>query len=370
MDINEARELINSVDTQMAVLFAQRMKAVREIAFYKKERGIPVEDKERETRVLESHLDEVGDDGILPYYIRFMRSAIELSKHYQRLLVSGIRVSYCGAEGAFAQIAASRIFPGGSQVPFPSFSDAYMAVVSGNCDAAVLPIENSQAGEVGPVLDLMYSGSLYVNGVYDLSVSHNLLSLPGASIDDIKKVVSHPQALFQCAKYIHDHGFETREAENTAIAAKNVSEGSDPHVGAIASADAARLYGLQILECDINESRSNTTRFAVFSSVENKAREKKSGMGFILLFTVRDEVGSLSKAVNTVSAYGFNMRVLRSRPVKDLPWHYYFYAEVEGDDLSDNGKRMMKAMEGVCKSVKIAGRYTAGHNSEQGGESI
>ena len=191
----------------------------------------------------------------------------------------------------------------------------------------------------------------------------------GADINDIRTVISHPQAIAQCTDYIRKHSFEIVEAVNTAMAAKEVAEREDVSVAAIASEETAELYGLKILDHDINEDKTNTTRFAVFSGAED-FRQGNSGTAFLLMFTVRDEVGGLAKAINIISAYNFNMRVLRSRPMKDLPWHYYFYAEVEGSDSSENGIRMLSALRGACPVMKVAGRYTASFNSLQGGETI
>jgi len=359
MDLNEARAQIRSVDLRMRDLFLQRMEAVRAVAEWKKQRGLPVEDRAQEERILSELSPAVEDDALRSFYLCFIRDVMDVSKQWQHHLLEGLRVAYSGVEGAFAQIAASRIFPDGPKVPYSSFEDAYAAVEKGNCDLAVLPIENSYAGEVGQVLDLMFSGSLHVNGVYDLPVTQNLLGLPEARAEMITTVISHPQALSQCQPYIRAHRYLTKSAPNTAMAAREVAEGKDPAVAAIASAETARLYGLKILDREINENRMNTTRFAVFSRVEYPFVNKREKSAFLLLFTVKDEVGGLAKAINLISAYNFNMRVLRSRPMRDLPWHYYFYAEVEGNDSSENGQRMLSALGGVCPMVKVAGRYTA-----------
>ncbi len=370
MDMKEAREQINQIDTAMAELFVQRMNTVRDIAAYKQEHGLPIEDRKQEARVIDSHSSQIGDETLRSFYIQFLQNTMDVSKRWQHRLMSGIQVAYCGVEGAFACIAAKRIFPDGTMVPYASFEKAYQSVVNGDCDIAVLPIENSFAGEVGQVMDLMFAGNLYVNGVYDLSVTHDLLGIPDAHPEDIQKVISHPQALAQCGKYIQEHGYDVVNAENTAMAAQKVAEQGDIHMAAIASRESAELYGLRILDHDINESKSNTTRFAVFSRAGIQAPEKKEGGAFMLLFTVNDEIGGLAKAVNIISAYDFNMRVLRSRPMKELPWHYYFYAEVEGSDISENGRRMLSALKGACPMVKVIGHYTALANAHQGGESI
>lgn len=370
MDIKDSREQIRQVDEEIAALFVKRMEAAKEIAAYKRERGLPIEDKEQETRVIQGRSELIEDPELRSFYVSFLQETMEISKRWQHYLMRGLKVAYSGVEGAFAHIAAKRIYPDGTLESYPSFEAAYDAVVSGECDVVVLPIENSFAGEVGQVLDLMFSGSLFVNGVYDLSINQNLLGVPGGSFDDVKTVMSHPQALSQCRTYIRRHGFDSISTANTAMAAQKVAQDADPSVAAIASLDTAEIYRLQVLDHDINESRVNTTRFAVFSRVENKGAARRDGGAFLLLFTVKDEAGGLAKAINVISAYNFNMRVLRSRPMKDLPWHYYFYAEVEGDDSSENGHRMINALRGACPAVKVVGRYTAAANTQQGGESI
>ena len=357
-DLSTSKEEIFAIDLQIRDLFIQRMAAVRKIAAWKKERGLPVADREEETEMLSELSAAINDEAIRSFYLCFMSDVMKVSSQWQHHLMEGVRVAYSGVEGAFAHIASMHIFPDGTNIPYPAFEEAYHAVEEGDCDIAVLPIENSYAGEVGQVLDLMFSGKLHVNGVYDLPVSQNLLGLPGAKTEEIKKVISHPQALAQCSPYIKKHNYQTENVSNTAIAAKEVAEKKDPSVGAIASAYTAQLYGLQVLDHDINESRVNTTRFAVFSRVENPCLTEHEKSAFLILFTVKDEVGGLAKAVNLISAYNFNMRVLRSRPMQNLPWHYYFYAEVEGSDNSENGYRMINALRGVCPTLKVVGRYT------------
>ncbi len=371
MDLQEAREIIADVDAQMASLFEKRMEAVRCIADYKKERGLPVMDAQQEEKVLRSQVDNVEDPELKSFYIQFLQGTMDVSKRYQHRLMDGIRVAYSGVEGAFAQIAAKKIFPEGSAITYPSFAEAYQAVVSGDCDAAVLPIENSYTGEIGQVVDLMFNGELYVNGVYDLSVTQNLLGMPDADMEDIKTVISHPQALGQCQGYIRRHGFEIRTSSNTALAARTVLEEGDRSVAAIASDQTADLYGLKILDHDINEEKVNITRFAVFSRVDHiPSVEGKDNSAFILFFTVNDEAGALAKAINVIGAYDFNMRMLRSRPMKNLTWHYYFYVEVEGDDQTANGRQMLNALRHICPVLKVAGRYTSKGSIVQGGEMI
>lgn len=365
-DIQEARDDIRRADRAIAELFVKRMEAVREVAAYKKARGLPVLDAAQEKRVLERNAAYIEDDVLRQYYLRFLQHTMDVSRQYQERLIEGARVAYCGVEGAFAHTASRKIFPQGRYVSFPTFDDAYLSVVEGECDYAVLPIENSYAGEVGQVVDLMFHGSLYVNGVYNLSVVHNLLALPGAQMKDIRTVISHPQALGQCRPYIRQHHFMEQTGENTAAAAKMVAELADPQFAAIASEETAKLYGLEILDHDINESRDNTTRFAVFARTENTGTSERDGNTFIMLFRVNNEAGALARALQVIGKYGFNMRVLRSRPIKTTSWKYYFYAEAEGSPETQKGRDMIRELNDHCDMLKVVGQYISTDDALKG----
>ena len=356
-DLSEIRLKINEIDDKMRVLFEERMNAVREVAEYKKANGLPILDTERERDLLEMNAVKIEDESLRPYYVSFLESNMANSRRYQDMLINGIKIAYSGAMGAFAYIATCKLFPNASRIAYPNFEAAYTACAQGECDIAVLPIENSVGGEVGAVSDLMFSGPLKVNGVVEIDVAHCLLGKPGSVRSEIREVVSHPQALAQCRPYIREHGFSEREYENTALAAEFVSKGDDPTVAAIASAEAASIFGLDILEKNINESRSNTTRVAVFSRSEHKHEKSDTGVHSILLFTVKNEAGSLAKALDIIGKHGFNMRVLRSRPMKSLMWQYYFYIEIEGNANSKEGKRMIEDLEEFCDKIKIVGSY-------------
>ena len=216
--LEQARAAINEADREMAKLFARRMEAVRQVSAYKQAHGLPVLDASRERAVVENNAALYPDGETKAYYIDFLQDVMDLSKRYQHRLLEGFSVAYSGVEGAFADIAASRIFPEAKRVGYGDFAAAYRSVQCGECDCAVLPVENSYAGVVGQVMDLMFEGDLFVNGIYSLPVTQNLLALPGASLSGIQTVVSHPQALAQCGAYIRAHGYKTESAENTALA--------------------------------------------------------------------------------------------------------------------------------------------------------
>ena len=357
-ELERARKTIGEIDREIARLFCLRMSEAEKIAEYKRAHGLPIYDGDREAALIERNSSYIDTPALIPYYTTFQRCVMDVSKQYQRRLTSGMRVAYSGVPGAFANIACRRIFPDGEAVAHSSFRSAYDAVVKGECDCAVLPIENSYAGDVSQVVDLMFSGSLYVNGVYDLPVTHHLLAPEGAAFSDIETVVSHPQALSQCEGYIKKHGFRAIEATNTAIAARAVAEGGDIRTAAIASAETAELYGLVVLDHDINDSNTNTTRFAVFSSAKNEYRGV-GGSNFLLMFTVKNAAGSLARAISIIGEHGFNMKVLRSHPMKTLAWQYYFYIEAEGSPEGEDGERMLAELSEVCDKLKVVGTYNA-----------
>lgn len=356
-DLKEIREEIDLIDEKMRELFSMRMKAAREVAEYKLTHGLPVYDAEREAQVIENNVNRLEDSELRPYYVSFLRDSMGVSKSYQDMIVKGMKVAYSGAAGAFAYIAAKKAFPTARYIAYPNFESAYAACINGECDTVILPIENSYNGEVGAVTDLMFSGPLKINGVVEVDVTHCLLGLPGTCISDIKKVVSHPQALAQCKVYIHSHGFSEEEYENTALAAEAVAGGADKSVGAIASEEAAGIFGLDLIEKNINESRSNTTRFAIFSRSEHRHEDNEPGMRSIILFTVKNEAGALAKALDIIGKHGFNMISLRSRPQKDLLWQYYFYAEAEGNAHTREGRRLLEDLADYCDRVKFIGTF-------------
>ncbi len=353
--LEKARNIINETDLEMAKLFEKRMDAAKEVAAYKKEHALSVDDFSREEEIIKRNSKFVENEELRSYYVSFLKYNIELSKKFQHRILDGMRVAYSGVEGAFANIAAEKIFPDAISVPCKDFRAAYNAAANGNCDCALLPIENSHNGDVVQVLDLAFFGSLYISSIYEVEITQNLLANKGASIGGIKTVISHPQALGQCEAFIREHGFKTVEAVNTAVAVKQVAESGRLDIAAIGSIEAGKKFGLEKIEGHINESGTNTTRFAVFTRAAKQKDPKDKH--FIMLFTVKNEAGSLGKAVSIIGENGFNLKALKSRPTKELIWDYYFYAEGEGDINGDSGKKMLKELKKCCKNLKILGSF-------------
>ncbi len=354
-ELQKAREIINSVDLEMARLFEKRMDAVKLVTEYKKENGIPIDDFGREAEIIKKNSEYISNDEYRAYYVNFLKNNIKLSKDMQHKLLEGMTVGFSGVEGAFANIAAQGIFPDAKCIPYPDFKAAYTACEKGECDCVVLPVENSHNGDVGSVLDLSFFGSLYINGIYEAEIVQNLLGIKGASVTDIKKVISHPQALGQCAAFIEKQGFETEDTVNTAVAAKTVAAAQDKTLGAIGSVEAAEKFGLSVISSHINESSSNTTRFAVFS--RSSRTPSPTDERFIMLFTVKNTAGSLGSAISVIGQHGFNLLALKSRPTKELVWDYFFYAEGEGNINSPEGRAMLNDLEKCCANLKVVGSF-------------
>jgi len=353
--LSEAREEIDRIDREMAALFEARMAAAKKVALYKKETGMRIFDPAREEEVLRCGARRVKSEIIQGYYVNFLRAMMDLSKAYQSRLLQGMHIAFAGVPGAFAQIAAKKIFPDAATEAFADFAEAYRAVEDGRCDAAVLPLENSTNGDVGTVMDLSFFGSLYINGIYDVEVVQNLLAKKDAALSDIKTVVSHPQALGQCAAFLKEQGLLTEEAVNTAVAAQMVSESDRKDLAAIGSLEAAERYGLQVLRSHIHEKGGNTTRFAVFSRTKGEVSPKDCQ--FLMLFTVKNEAGALAKAVSAIGTHGFNLRAIKSRPTKNLSWEYYFFCEGEGAIYSSEGEKMLALLAENCSNLKILGSF-------------
>ncbi|MCQ2742495.1 MAG: chorismate mutase [Bacilli bacterium] len=356
--LKEARSQIDAIDKEIASLFEKRMGAAAEIAEYKKEFGLPVFDPKREEELLAKEIANIENQDLRAYYANFLSGLFDVSKSYQAALMNGAKYAYCGIKGAYAYLAAKKIAPTSNYLSFPTFEKAYAAVVDGKCDGAVLPLENSSAGDVGSVMDLAFSGNLYITQMVNLEISHALMAKKGVKLSQIKRVWSHPQALAQCDEYINLHKFETLEYPNTAVACKSLADSDFTDVAVIASKENAEIYGLEILELGINSEKNNTTRFGLFSRAMRLPDPRKKDEYSIIVFTVKNEAGSLAKALNIIGSHGFNMKNLRSRPLRGLIWNYYFYIELEGNVNNADGKEMIRELSTFCDKLKLLGSYT------------
>ena len=354
--LEQARAQIDTVDRQMAALFEQRMAAVRQVIEYKQATGMPILDSGREAQVIEKNTAYIAEEVLRPYYADLLRAQMALSRQYQAYVLGRDVVAHQGAEGAYSHIALTRLFPRARALSLATFDEVFDAVQDGRAAYGVIPFENSTAGDVSDVLDLLYNHSLYIVQMYDLPIRHNLLGVPGAHLRDVTDVYGHPQALRQSEAFLTKTGLATHswppQAPNNALAAQYVAAQKDPTKAATASAEAAALYGLVVLAEDINTDSDNTTRFIVVGK-----EPPVGGDRFCLLFTVDNKPGALALVIQAVAEAGFNMECIKSRPRPHVPFEYYFYIELVGAHQPDR-ERLMERMSSICETVRLLGTYT------------
>jgi len=233
---------------KLAALFERRMAAVLQVAEYKRAHGLPIYDAAREAAVLEKAAARIQQPALRPYYKDHVQHMMDLAKQYEAAVLGRNRAAYQGVEGAFAHIALKALFPHAEAVSYSTWDEVFEAVAAGEAAHGVVPFENSHAGDVSAVLDLCYNHpELWVVDVYDLPISQNLLVLPGTQLSQLRTVYSHQQAIAQSETFLKQFRLPATAMANTAMAAKFVAESGDATKAAIASAETAALYGLEIL---------------------------------------------------------------------------------------------------------------------------
>ncbi len=359
--LDRARREINRVDGELVRLMGERMRLVDDVIRAKKEAGLPVLDSSREAAVLD-RVEKAAGPELAPYVKPVFSSMMDMSKCYQHakapsaqpeLLREGRenasrlplrpRVACQGSPGAFSGEAAQRMYPGGELHFVETWDDVFRAVQDGRCDFGVLPVENSLAGSVGQVYDLLMKYRFTISRACRLPVVHNLLGVPGASLDDISEIYSHPQALAQCARWCSAlPGVRTIPLNNTASAAKMVAGLGDPKKAAISSVYCAGIYGLDVLAAGIQSDKNNTTRFV---SVSQKLIIPPGANRVSLIFSLPHEVGSLNRTLAYFSAMGLNLTKIESRPAPES-FHYLFYLDFAGS----TNDRMLEQLIGSLSS--------------------
>ena len=333
--LQQARAQIDEIDAKMAALFEQRMQAVGQVAQYKARTGKQVFDPAREALVLEKNTARVQNPELQPYYREFLKKALAVSRAYQHVLIGQDVAAYQGVEGAWSHIALRQLFPFAKAQAYSTWNEVVEAVERGDAYCGVLPFENSNAGDVSAVLDLLYAHpGLKVACMCDLPIRQDLLALPGAQLSEIKTVISHQQALAQSGPFLKLHHFATKAWGNTADAARYVAEQGDQTLAAIASAETAKLYGLQILAA-------------------------APGQRLSMLFTVDHKPGRLARVIQIIGERGFNMETIKSRPLPHVQFEYYFYVQLvcPANAATDDCAKLVHELENVCRTVRILGVF-------------
>lgn len=368
--IEEVRKEINEIDQQIVELFLKRMKCSEEVSDYKMLNGGQVLVTSRESELLHTMLEKVPES-LRQEYTSLLRTTTRISRKYQytrmlhaepfRLqlpLTARIdtpkTVCYQGKEASYQEAAVRALFPNAERYHLKTFEDVFIEVSNGRADAGVVPIENSTAGTINEVYDLLEKHGLYISHSYIGRIRHCLAACKGAKIEDIKTVHSHTQALGQCHKFINNNGFAEVEESNTAVAADLVSQWNDPTRAAICSEEAAKLYGLDILAHHINDGDFNQTRFI---AVTRGLSAKKEDNRVSLILIIPHITGSLYSALSVFSDYGLNMTEIHSRPLVNMPWNYCFYIDFAGNILDDDTRTMIYQLTQEIPVVRILGSF-------------
>jgi len=266
-------------------------------------------------------------------------------------------VAFQGEHGAYSEEAIRQNL--GDEVetlPCRSFEDLFAVVESGEADLAALPIENSVAGSINRAYDLLLERDLKIWGEMVLHVRHNLMAPPGTTLEDLTQVRSHPQALAQCERYLNQHGLKAVPWYDTAGSAKELAANPEPGVGAIASALAAEIYGLEILDRDIQDLAWNYTRFFLIGHHEPERRDPSKTS---LVFATPHTPGALHACLGEFANRGINLTKIESRPRRNRPWHYVFYLDFEGHWQEEHCREALVGLLSKAAFVKLLGSYPA-----------
>ena len=378
MEIEALRGQIDSIDRELVELFKQRMQVSADIAKYKKENNLPVLDKTRERELL-NKISQMSDKELESYTVRLYSQILELSKSYQTKclgekteLYGKIKAAFdekdkmqfpenaivaCqGVEGAYSSLACDKLFRTSSIMFTDSFDKVFSAVSQGLCQYGVLPIENSTAGSVNRVYDLMKKNNFYIVKCIRLKVNHSLLANKGAKLEDIKEIYSHDMAIAQSADFLSKlDGVKVIPCENTAVAAKKVADSNRLDIAAISSASCSELYGLETLCDSIQDRADNYTRFICISKkLEIYPGADKTS----LMLTLSHKPGSLYSLLSMFSALDINILKLESRPLEDRDFEFMFYFDVEASVYSEKFLQMITELPNATESFTYLGSYS------------
>ncbi len=271
-------------------------------------------------------------------------------------------IAYPGTQGSFSAAAAQEAFPQGECVGYATFPEAAQAVIDGKADYALLPVENSFAGAVLPTYSILEKLPLHIVGETMKAVRHQLLGVPGATMEDIRQISSHPQAIAQCDEFLATlKNVQIIPSGNTAISAREVAQRGDPAFAAIASEEAASAFGLSILKRNIQTSDLNTTRFFILSMDDKPLAEPEKAT---VIFTVNNEVGALVRVLASFAESGLNMSRIESRPLPDTTFAYFFSADFEGMMDHAHLQHAMEAAKPFTREVRLLGVYPKAHKPE------
>jgi len=376
MDIKKINKEIESIDDELLCLFEKRMELVKKAGQYKKKQLLPIRDKEQERKTLYSLCQKTHPD--LSEYVRSLfLDVFEMGSGYQstlynndsvvkRLIENAIQntredfpsratVACQGIEGAYSQAACDKMFSPADITYFNNFEGVFGAVDNGLCKYGILPLENSNAGSVNEVYDLMSLYRFYIVRSVKLPITHTLLAAHDVKLSEIKEVFSHEQAIRQCSQFLKSlNGIKITECENTATAAKQAADSGRKDVAVISSLDCAELYGLSVLSYNIRNTDNNYTRFICISKEpEIYPGSRKTS----LMLTLSHKPGALYNILAKFNAHGINLNKLESRPISGQDFEFMFYFDIDTPVISENLKQILAGIEQETDMFSYLGTY-------------
>ena len=377
MDLKDIRTQIDAVDAELVQLFVKRMDLSAQVADYKKANNMPIYVPAREREILQDVAQKAGPE--MANYTRVLYSMLfELSRSYQskrtseltplyqnitdsiekteKLFPQAPMVACQGVEGAYSQIACEKIFKSPMIMYFKNFDGVFNAIEQGLCQYGILPIENSTAGSVKKVYDLMIHHNFSIVRTFRMKVDHNLIAKPGAKLSEIKEIYSHEQAISQCGDFLKTlPGVKVIPVENTAVAADIVAKSDRTDIAAISSHACEELYGLKSLADSVQDEGNNRTRFICISkNLEIYPGADKTSIMMIL----PHKPGALYKVLARMYVLGINVVKLESRPLPDKDFEFMFYFDLETSIYSDEFVQLMCELDDLCEEFKYLGSYT------------
>ena len=377
MDLQDLRKEIDTIDDELVRLFGKRMEIAAQIADYKKANNLPILVPAREREKLVDVAAKAGPE--MANYTRVLYSMLfELSRSYQSKRTSALTQQYhdilssientpklfpqtpmvaCqGVEGAYSQIACEKIFKAPFILYFKNFEAVFNAIEKGLCQYGILPIENSTAGSVKKVYDLMISHNFSIVRTFRMKVDHNLLVKKGTMLSDIKEIYSHEQAINQCSEFLQSlEGVTVVPVANTAVASEMVANSGRSDVAALSSRACAELYGLSCLKASVQDKDNNHTRFiCIAKNLEIYPGADKTSIMMIL----PHKPGSLYKVLARLYTLGVNVTKLESRPIPDREFEFMFYFDLETSIYSEEFVQLMCELDELCEEFKYLGSYS------------
>lgn len=377
MELTQLRDQIDSIDRELVELFKRRMNVSAQVAEYKRRTGMNVLDSSRE-RALLNKVSELSGEEFEEYTRTLYATILDLSRSYQhkklgdtsslyseitdalentpKLFPERAMVACQGVEGAYSQIAAERLFSAPNIMFFSDWEKVFSAIEAGMCRYGVIPIENSTAGSVKKVYDLMISRNFKIVRTVRIKIDHNLLAKAGTRLEDIKEIYSHEQAINQCAAFLSSLGPDVKitRVENTAMAAKAVAESQRRDVASLSSRTCAAQYGLKIVASSVQDNGNNHTRFIC---ITNNLEVYPGADRTTLMLVTPHKPGALYRILSRFNSLGINLLKLESRPIPDRDFEFMFYFDLEAPVYSQKFAQLLAELERECDEFTYLGTY-------------